>query len=297
MKLTRQQVLLVLLGLMGAIRVGEYVMVSMIEEPLQQRRNRIQQLSGDIRKRQATLSEMRKSGQQMQTWEEQSLPADPEVARTVYRSWLLSLVRSASLQNAVVDSGSPTVRRGRSRAILLRSLPFSLRARGTLNQFTQVVHRISRAGFLHHVTGFTLNPVGTSGQFDLSLSIETLLLPSRSGNSLNEGTSGRPALPSVADYATITTDNVFGIGLNPADPMAHTLVTGITFSNGQPLVWITEELTKRVSRTPPGEAFTTVAMNGRILEVRDQEVVVESGDRRLLLPIGKPFKEARVVSE
>ncbi len=297
MKWTRQQLLLALLGVIGVIRIGEYVLVSMIEEPLQQRRSRIEQLNGDIRKRQATLSEMRKSGEQLETWLEQSLPADPEVARTVYRSWLLSLVRSASLQNAVVDSGSPAVRRGRKRAVLLRSLPFSLRARGTLSQFTQVLYRISRAGYLHQVTGFTLNPVGTTGQFDLSLSIETLLLPNRAGDSLNNGDSGLPALPSVADYATITTDNIFGIGLNPADPMEHTLVTGITFSNGAPLVWITEQLTQRVSRTSPGESFTTVAMNGRILEVRDQEVVVESGERQLILPIGKPFKEARVVQE
>ena len=36
MKWNRQQVLLALLGVIGCIRVGEYVLISMIEEPLQQ---------------------------------------------------------------------------------------------------------------------------------------------------------------------------------------------------------------------------------------------------------------------
>jgi hypothetical protein len=295
MKWNRQQVLLALLGVIGCIRVGEYVLISMIEEPLQQRRNRIEQLNKEIGKKQSSLAAMRKSGGRLDDWKSQSLPSDPEVARTVYRSWLMKLVRSASLQNAVVDSGSPTVRRGRKRAILLRTMPFSLRARGTLKQFTQVLFEISRTGLLHRISGFTLNPVGSSGQFDLSMSIETLLLAGQETTRLNAGSSGMPALSSASDYSVITTDNPFGIGLDTVDPMAHTMVTGITYSNGKPLVWITEILTSRVSRATAGESFQTVAMDGTIIEVRDEEVVVESGEQRLLLPIGKPFLEARRV--
>jgi len=46
----------------------------------------------------------------------------------------------------------------------------------------------------------------------------------------------------------------------------------------------------------PGESFSTAAMSGSIVEVRAQEVVVESSGQRLLLSLGSPLSEAKPVT-
>jgi hypothetical protein len=177
--------------------------------------------------------------------------------------------------------------------VLYRSLPFTLRARGSLPQFNNFLFQFTRAGLLHQITNFSLTPSGGTAIFDVSVSIDTVLLPTRKGNELNSQPGTLPALATVADYASIASQNIFAVGLNTVDPLKHTFVSAITFSNGQPLVWITEQLSDRVTRTGPGESFNTAAMSGSIVEVRAQEVVVESSGRRLLLSLGSPLSEAK----
>lgn len=296
MKLTRQQVLLSLLLVIAAVQVGDWGLNTLIQGPLQERRAKTAQLKKDIRSREKQLADLRAAGSRVEEWLKQSLPADPETSRTAYRSWLLALLRTSQLADAVVDSGSVGSRRLKNGEVLTRSLPFTLRARGSLAQFNNFLFRFTRAGLLHQITGFSLTPVSGSALFDLSVSIDTLLLPNRKGNDLNPLPGTQPALPNATDYAAIASQNVFGVGLNTVDPLRHTFVSAITFSNGQPLVWITEELSSRVTRTGPGEAFTTAAMSGAVREIREREVVVETGGRLLVLTLGSTFAEAKPVT-
>ncbi|MEY3228738.1 MAG: hypothetical protein RLZZ536_3357 [Planctomycetota bacterium] len=293
MKLTRQQLLLGVLILIGIVRVGDWVLQSLIQGPLQERKARTAQLQKDIRSREKQLADLRAAGGRIDSWLRQSLPADAETARTAYRSWLLGLLRKTQMTDAVVDSGSPGSRRLRNGSVLYRSLPFTLRARGSLPQFNNFLFQFTRAGLLHQITNFSLTPAGGTAIFDVSVSIDTVLLPTRKGNELNSQPGTLPALATVADYASIASQNIFAVGLNTVDPLKHTFVSAITFSNGQPLVWITEQLSDRVTRTGPGEYFSTAAMSGSIVEVRAQEVVVESSGRRLLLSLGSPLSEAK----
>lgn len=293
MKLTRQQLLLGVLILIGIVRVGDWVLQSLIQGPLQERKARTAQLQKDIRSREKQLADLRAAGGRIDSWLRQSLPADAETARTAYRSWLLGLLRQTQMTDAVVDSGAPGSRRLRNGSVLYRSLPFTLRARGSLPQFNNFLFQFTRAGLLHQITNFSLTPAGGTAIFDVSVSIDTVLLPTRKGNELNSQPGTLPALATVADYASIASQNIFAVGLNTVDPLKHTFVSAITFSNGQPLVWITEQLSDRVTRAGPGESFSTAAMSGSIVEVRAQEVVVESSGRRLLLSLGSPLSEAK----
>lgn len=174
-------------------------------------------------------------------------------------------------------------------------MPFSVRARGSLAEFNEFLYLFSRAGHLHQITSMTLNPISNTGQFDISLSIETLLIPGRKGNELNSASSTLLASAEFKDYAVIAKDNIFGIGINSADPMQHTMVSGITFSDGKPQVWITEQLIDRVIQVDAGAEFNTVALSGRILEVHDQDVLIETAGDRMLFAIGQPFSAAKLV--
>lgn len=297
MKLTRQQLLLALLAMIGVVRIGDWALNTLIQGPLQARRARTEQLQSDIQKREQLLAESRAAGKQLTAWQAQSLPSDPEVARSTYRNWLLSLVKTTRLRNATVDSGSPASRRARDNSVLYRSLPFSVRARGTLAQVNEFLFRFTEAGHLHQISSLTLTPISGTGQFDLTLAIDTLLLPNRKGDALYTGKSTLLASPELRDYEVIVKDNLFGIGIDQTDPLQHTLVSAITFSNGTPQVWITEQLRDRVTRVGLGEQFDTLALQGRILEVHEQDVVIESSGEHLRLAIGQPFAAAQVIPE
>lgn len=289
--LNRQHLLLAILALIAVIRVGDWALATLIAGPMQDRRARTEQLSSDIEKREQLLAEARESGRQIEAWQKQSLPSDVEVARGVYRGWVMNLVRQVKLRNATVDSGSPVNRGG-----VYRSLPFSIRVRGNLQQFTDFLFRFTKAGHLHQISSISLSPIGASGQFDISLGVETLLLPNVRRDRLSDSESRLLSSAKLQDYEVIYRNNIFGIGIDHSDPMKHTLVSAITWSNGIPQVWITEQLVDRTARAGLNESFETLALNGRIVEVRDQEVVIDHAGELLLLPIGKPFAEGKPLS-
>lgn len=295
MKPNRQQVLLGLLAVIAVIQVGDWVLNTMIQGPLQLRRARTEQLQADIKKREASLAETRNAAKQIDGWMKQSLPSDPEVTRSVYRSWLLSLIRTTKLRNATVDSGSPSTRKAKDNKVLFRSMPFSVRCRGSLAEFNAFLFQFSNAGQLHQISSMTLNPIGATGQFDISLGIETLLLAGRKGDALNTAPSDLLVSRDFSHYQSIVKDNIFGIGIDNTDPMKHTIISAITFSNGVPQVWITEQLSNRTLQVAIGVDFDTVALSGRVIEVHEQDVIIETSGERMQFPIGKPFSEGVVV--
>lgn len=292
MKINRQHALLAILAVIGVVQIGDWVLNTAIHGPLQLRRAKTEQLQADIAKREKLLAETRNAAEQIGDWMKQSLPANPEVTRSVYRSWLLSLIKTTNLRNATVDSGSPSTRKAKDNKILFRSMPFSVRCRGSLPEFNTFLFQFSSAGHLHQITSMTLNPIAATGQFEISLGIESLLLADRKGDNLNSGPSNLLASKEFKDYESIVKDNIFGVGIDTVDPRKHTIISAITFSDGVPQVWITEQLTNKTIQVGLGVEFNTVALSGRVIEVRDQDVTIETSGVRKLFPIGKPFSEA-----
>jgi len=245
------------------------------------------ELRDKIKEREALLAESREAGQKIAAWQQTSLPTDTETARSLYRNWLLESIRSAKLRSATVDSGSPANRRG-----LYRSMPFNVQARGTLPQITAALFQIENSAQLHRIVNLRLNPVSGSGQFDLSMSVEALVLPGTKRTSLAKGSSGNLASDQLRDYDVIARDNIFGIGIDHQDPMKLTILSAVTYRNGVPTAWVTEQINDRVHKLAAGADFNTTALSGRIVSVTEESVVIQSGEDRLTLNIGQSFAEA-----
>jgi hypothetical protein len=291
MKVTRQQMMLGVLALMAILRVGDYVLSTMIQGPLLELQGENRELLEDISKQEKLLADSRAAGQKIEKWQKKSLPSDTETARSLYRNWLLETVRSARLRNATVDSGSPASRRG-----LYRSMPFTVQARGSLNEITSALFRVEKSDQLHRIMTLRLTPVGTTGQFDLSMSVEALIIPGTKKMSLNKGECPLLASTERHDYDVIARDNIFGIGIDAKDPMKLTILSAVTYRNGQPTAWITEQIDDKVHKLPAGAEFETTAIRGRVVTVTEESVVIESGDQLLKMQIGQSFADAVVTS-
>jgi Tfp pilus assembly protein PilO len=287
MKFDRRQLLVGALILMALLRVGDYVLSSMIQEPIRELNGENMELREEIKKQQALLAESREAGQLIEAWRKQSLPADTESARSLYRDWLLATIRAAKLRNATVDSGSPANRRG-----LYRVIPFNIQARGTLQQITSVLYKYENSVQLHRIINLRLTPVGSTGQFDLSMSVEALMVPGTKRTSLPTGESAILVSANQSDYAVIARDNIFGIGINQQDPMKLTILSAVTYRNGVPTAWITEQIEDRVQKLAAGTTFDTTALSGRVVRVDEKSVVIETGELEMTIKIGQSFAEA-----
>ncbi|MEZ6061816.1 MAG: hypothetical protein R3C19_15830 [Planctomycetaceae bacterium] len=153
------------------------------------------------------------------------------------------------------------------------------------------------SGQLHRIVSLRLMPVASSGQFDLSMSVEAVIIPGTQRQTLTKAASGMMAFPSRSSYDVIARDNVFGVGLNQQDPMKLTILSAVTFRNGKPTAWITEQIDNRVHQLAPGTEFETPAMNGRVIDVDDRSVTIESGEQRLRMSIGQSFADAVAAPE
>lgn len=289
MKPTRQQILLSFLALMGILRGGDYVLNSMIQGPLEKLRNEQESLKIDIEKREELLADARRAGKRIEVWQKQSLPADLETARSLYRNWLLRVIREAKLQNANVDSGSPASRYG-----LYRAIPFDVKARGTLAQLTAALFRFGSSDQLHGIKSLRLTPIGETGQFDISLGVEALIIPGTKRKTLNTGKANLLASSIARDYSIIARDNIFGIGISHQNPMKMTILSAVTVRNDVPVAWFTELISGKVTKVGPNEIFETIALSGRIIQVDDTSVSIETGGQLLRMTIGQSFADGAV---
>lgn len=286
----RQQILLGILILIGGYFGAEYLWQEKVQKPLLELEDEYTSMVENIGKRTKLANQTKTLPKRIDAWKKQALPADTETARSLYRNWLLETIRQAKLQNSRVDSGSPSTRTG------FRILPVNAQARGTLKQITDVLFELESAALLHKIVTVRLTPMGDTGQFDLAMSIEAVMMPGIKRRSLKPGTSDRLASAERRAYDIIANDNIFGVAVDHRDPMKMTRLTGVTSRNGVRQAWITEQIDDKVHKLSEGASFDTTALSGRILKVEDDNIVIETGGQQLSMSIGQSFADAVVVS-
>ena len=286
----RQQILLGVLLAIGLYLVGDYAWVEQIQKPLDELRGEHAEMVEDLGKYTKTFKRTKALPNQIAIWEKQALPANTETARSLYRNWLLETIRTAKLRNARVDSGSPSSRSG------YKVMPVNAQARGTLDEITDALFAFENAALLHKIVSIRLSPIRDNGQFDLAMSIEAVMMAGIKRRSLKPGVAERLVSSDRRSYDIISRDNMFGIAVDHRDPMKMTKLTGVVYRNDEPQVWITEQITDRVHKLEKGASFDTTALTGRVAEIGEDWVIIESGEQQLRLTMGQSFAEATVVS-
>jgi len=283
----RKNILLGVLGIIVLLYAGDWLLKNALEGPLQERKRKIERLDADIKKKEAALARARQASKQLEIWEAQSLPSDSEVARSLYRAWLLELVVYVDLANPFVDSGEPLVRKG-----MYRTISFSVRGRGTLDQLTTFLFYFYSANHLHQIRSLAITPLPKSDELDLSITIEAVVLPTANRRDrLSAATSDRLASASLEDYQSISRRNLFGIGGNP-DATDYAFLTTVVYVDGQPEAWFTLRANDEVLRLREGQTLQIGQFSGTVAEIADSDVIIESEGERWLLTIGDNLAQA-----
>ena len=280
-----------MLGIVGVLllaQVGDWVLAHAIQEPLQRRRAKTAQIQDMIDKHTKELAKVREQSKRLVYWESQSLPASPDVARSLYRTWLLELVAKTGLTDRHVDVAAAANQRG-----LYWSVAGTVRARGKLSQFVKFLYDFYSANQLHRIQSITMSPQKGSDRIDLVVSVEALILPGADRrDSLARGRADRMAWPSLADYQVITDRNFFGAPTLGIDPAEYAYLTGITSDHGKPQAWFTLRDADKVLKLKNGDTISAGNVDGQIVQIFEKDIVIDSGGERWLLSIGENLTQA-----
>ena len=280
---------LILIALAGVILYfgGNFFMQTYIDEPLKKKRSEKENLEKKLRTKKKEVALSKQSVRKLATAEQLSLPSDPEIARSLYRAWLLELVQSAEFQTAHVDSGSASSRKG-----FYDAIGFSVRGKGTLHQVVRFLYDFYHAGHLHKIQSMNLTPLGKGGGLDVMISIEALILPGTDRkDELSKLYAQRLAYPSVSDYTAVAQRNLFGIG-GEADESRQAFLTAVTRDGSDPEVWITVRGQDKLLKLHQGSRFEIGHFSGTVVDILEDDVILESFGERWMLSIGEPLAEA-----
>ena len=286
-----------LYGLLVAVLVylgGDWVFVNLWKGPEESRLRQIAALESDVKKRKDFLKKAREDARWLEYWESLSLPTDLEVARSLYQAWLVELTRYAGLTSPSFDPKQPVPRRGGFRAIA-----YSVRARGTLEQLCTFLFEFYKAGHLHQIRSVSMTPILRSDTLDLSIAIETLVLPraDRRDRLSTQTIDVRLASAQLDDYRPIVDRNLFAVGDPGADPTDHAYLTGVSYVDGKPEAWFTLRTDGTTLKLRLGDRLVQTGRRIRKLcEVDDFDSIEFVGRRSQVGTVAEIHQESVLVS-
>ena len=214
---------------------------------------------GKLDEAKLNLERGRMAMKQLEAWQKQSLPADRDVAQTLYREWLRAKCSDAGVTLDDIQTDQRT-----TRTDAYSTIGYTITAHGSLKAVTSLLYSFYRSTVLQQITRLQVRPGAEVGQLSIVLQIEALVLPGSANTAkLPEGESKRLAKASADDYVkSITGRNLLTAYSPPhAEPppsAAHVdppkpkfddaefaFVTGIVEVNGRLQAWITVRTTAK----------------------------------------------------
>src|SRR5262245_33542422 len=207
MKNSRERLLALIVGSIAAVAVAFFI-VSWLYGRFDRRAKDIARLNSDIRKFEKQADQGLAASRKIAQYEQRSLPANPDIAKTRYQAWLVNEMEAAGLVEPDVRAQPP---QGSAKDLFIRQF-FSVEANGTLPQVVELLHAFYRVDWLHRINEFKLRPVNDGKLLNLTMRIETLSLPKGASVDKLEARPGkRLALASRdAYYDAIVGRNFFG---------------------------------------------------------------------------------------
>ena len=243
---------------------------------------------------------------QSQRLHERSLPTGSGAARTLYHSWLLEAGEACQFENLAVNSRGVQQTQARNYRV-----SFQLSARTSLDQLSRFLYEFYWVSFVHRITELNIVPVENADLVNVTMQIEGLIIPSLSGDA-NAPYPHRDQLPGgywqrlssnlLETYTDpIDSRNLLQFSRGGVDASDFAKLTGIVYLGGEPEFWIYNQLGNEVVRVKLNEQFRIGSFIGRIVEVIDDDVVLETDGTmsrpamRWLLGKGELLKNAMAV--
>ncbi len=291
----RERNLAVIIGGLLALVVGWYA-ITLFGNPLGELEAQRSSMESLRDKKQKELDGLVAAKQRLDEWQSRSLPSNVELAKTLYRDWLWELAeKKAGLPMPTIDRPQE-IKLGD----LYSNLRFTIRAQGTLEQVTKFLSGFYSAGHLHLIRRLSLNPVENSGNLNVVITVDALVL---TGVDRKDVLSTKPvatALPAEGAFKLIAERNLFAAYAppkkserreppkpDPFDPSKYAFVTGIVEGvDGRPEAWLKSRTTDELMRLHAGDPVEVGDLKGQIARIGKREVEIVVEGKPHLIPLG-----------
>lgn len=305
---------MLLAGVIGVIALwGGWRGLSAYQGALADRRSELRSLERDLSDARLEQALVDEAIQNLESWQERSLPTNLQVAQSEYRGWLVERLSEAGLS-------FDNVRRVSARPVAnaYTAITYLAHAEGDLDQVTRFLHTFYSSRLLHKLTLVRLAPLSGSGKLGLDITVEALIVEGAvRKEGIVEGQSDRLAHSGVEDYLdSIGARNLFVPYTPPPPPRPkpeprvvverpppppkfddskHAYISGVVGDAEGPQAWLNVRTTGETLYLRQGDPFEVGQFQGRVLSinVRDKEVVLESDGQVLKLELGSHLREAK----
>jgi hypothetical protein len=282
----RERILALSLGGIVAV-LGLYWAFGKYQSMFAVRKSNLTTARQDVEKKEKNLTVAKNAQDRRKALEKRSLPANKELAQSLYQQWLFAIVDDAELNDATV---TPTPAQKTSKAY--DAFMFNISGLGSIDQVTRLLYEFYSAGHLHQIKRLVILPADP-GMLSLNLTVEALMLPGADRKDVLTKESGNHlALASYSDYQkAIGARNVFAEYAPPKatperpperkepayDLAKLAYITSFTVAaDGRPQVWINERnLNNKVTRLHEGDTFQIGPLSGSVKKIDFERRQVE----------------------
>jgi hypothetical protein len=296
-------VLLLVAGFGGTALFGRY------QRALDARRSQVIDAKSQVADLNLALIEGRRALQQLESWQQRSLPYDREKALSLYKAWLLAKAKDAGL---TVDDIDPLPRSTSSPAFT--SIGYQLKAGGSISSVAAMLYEFYRSPQLHQVTRLQLIRPLSGSQLQATLDVEALLLRgATAADSLPEGDSKRLKLASLEEYQKSLSQRELASAYSPPRPPtppgerrdaaappkfddAELAKFSGTVGSGAGLrAWINVRTTGETLRVAVGDPLKVGALEGQVVAIEPRALVYASGEKKFRVALGQSLREGKEI--
>ncbi len=269
---------------------------------LRERRNAV---DAEVERKQTRLRNAATAKKELEKRRKQSLPSDPELAQSLYHSWLLKQADNAKFSNKNVTFANSKWPHKQGYCVLR----FNVGAKTTLQQLIEFLHGFYRAGHLHRIVSLTITPDQSGKSLNVQMLVEALSLPgATSKDALAQIDSDRTLAAPEVYREKIAARNIFApyeppppaTGNTPPTPPAkvseHTRLTGIATVDGRLQACIIVRTTGKQFRLFEGEEAEIEKVKCKVLRIAKHEAEIEVDSQRRLVLLGKSLTDGEVLS-
>ncbi len=203
----RERVLALLVGSLVVLMGGFYAFRK-VEGSFKQRAQALERLQNEKRQKTRQVQAGMIAQQQLERYQERSLPPDLQQARQLYTDWLLSVVTKIGFAEPKVN---PVTGGLRSQTDAFTAHAFSVSGSGSLEMLTRLLYQFYSVDYLHRIKSLQITPRDPK-TVSFAMTVEALSLPDApERDSLHHPPSKRLAESDVQSYIdAICGRNMFG---------------------------------------------------------------------------------------
>ena len=250
----------------------------------------------------------RRAQQKLSLWRRQSLPTDPDIAKSLYQDWLRQELTTAGLK---VKELSILPKRGRSKHY--QEFSFQVLAEGKLEQFTHFLHQFYQARHLHRISKANMSSTSENRKtLKISLTVDGLLLEDADRkNQLASGTNETFTQPLKHFQTSIVDRNLFAAYKPPQakavakvekdedTEAAQAKFSGINYGQEGWLMSVAMQKSGKVFYFREGDTIKIGQFKGTLerLDGKRRRAVISSGSGRVQVQLGQTLAEAEPLGE